>query len=489
MGLGFTLRDYQEKLKNEASQILVKEKAVICQAPGGTGKTKTFLAIAYGSNQKNRTCLIITDRTQVYKQISEESGGVTIGDGVKNVYIENGKTYVAMAQTLRNRPKIIEQFNNLPKEVVVIIDECHISTTCKILDKLTNRMLLGFTATPDYRIAKHLPKYYNDIVTTEQISWFIDRKHLCDYQHIMKKSGEGVEKIKKQNGDFSSSEQTRFFGKEEHYQELFEDLKKHPFNKCMLFTSSIEHCEAVYNRLCDAGYNCSIFHSKRKDNALQKDMFEDKQGNNIMVSVGTLTTGYDYPPVDMVILYRATTSLALYLQMIFRADRPKEGMFFIVLDYGLNGKRHGLYSQDRNWQELWKEPKKRRESDGVSAQKFCPDCESILPSSAKNCKFCGALLPVQEKDLSDVGKSVDLTNKLKPIKGKLISSLTAKEFALYANVTGKKMYCVRVIRNLDRINGTNLLEEYAAEMNYKKGWIDRVLFQMSGNESFYDIVI
>src|SRR5690606_6482045 len=279
--------------------------------------------------------------------------------------VQPGRLYVAMAQTLKNRPLIIDAFNKLEKEVIVIVDECHISTANKVLDSLTNKLLLGFTATPDFRIAKHLPVYYNDIVCARPIQWFIDNNYLCDYQHIIRKSGKETNSLKKTGGDFNEYEQRKFFGTEEHYQELFKDLKDTKFNKCMLFTASISHADEVYERLTREGFKCSISHSKIETNKYEISKFESLNETNILISVGSLTTGYDNPDVDLIVLYRATTSLALYLQMVFRADRPKEGMFFRVLDYGLNGERLKPYTYNHPWEEMWSK-KLRKNSEGVA---------------------------------------------------------------------------------------------------------------------------
>ena len=42
----------------------------------------------------------------------------------------------------------------------------------------------------------------------------------------------------------------------------------------------------------------------------------------MVANVGVLTTGFDYPELDTVVLARPTMSLALYYQMIGRAIRP-----------------------------------------------------------------------------------------------------------------------------------------------------------------------
>ena len=465
--MNFKLRPYQEKLKKEVAISILEHNHVIAQAPGGTGKTKTFLSIAKSANEKGRSVLIISERTAVYKQIAEESNGVRIGDGIKYVDVQSGKLYVAMAQTLSRRPKIIEQFNSLPKEVITIVDECHISTCKTVLDKLSNRMTIGFTATPDWKIAKHLPNYFNDIVVSYPVQWFIDNGYLCDYQHIVRKSGNGTSELKKSNGDFSESEQRKFFGTEAHYQELFKDLSDIPFKKCMLFTASIKHADEVFDRMQAEGYKCSIAHSKRHDYSYQVSRFEHLNETNIMISVGSLTTGYDNPEVDCIVLYRATTSLALYLQMVFRADRPKEGMFFWVLDYGLNGERHKPYNHDHDWKSMWRKPEKKKKA-GVPGIKICPECDSMVFVAATKCKFCGYIYPPQNNN-TDIGEAQDITNKKLLLHGKMISELTPQELSLYANLYDKKKFSIRVART----QGDDFLKEFAFRMGYKDGWIQQ----------------
>ncbi len=479
--INITLRPYQQQLKLDASKAIIEHKHVIAQAPGGTGKTKTFLSIAKSANEKGRACLIISERTAVYKQIHEESNGIRIGDGVKYVDVKQGCLYVAMAQTLSRRPKIIEAFNSLDKEVIVIIDECHISTAKSILDKLHNRFTIGFTATPDYRIAKHLPEYFNEIVCTEQIRWFIDNGFLCDYQHIVRKSGDGVSSLKKTNGDYNETEQRKFFGTEAHYQELFKDLYSIPFKKCMIFTASIKHADEVFERMTKEGYKCSIAHSKRSDYDYQLARFQTLDETNIIISVGSLTTGFDYPEVDCIVLYRATTSLALYLQMIFRGDRPKEGMFFWVLDYGMNGKTHGRYDQDRDWKRLWKKPEKRKK-EGVAGVKICPNCDTMLFVASPICKVCNYDFP--KKEFTDIGEAQDITNKKEQLIGKLISQLNPKELSLYANLYDKRKFAIRVARS----NGEDYLKDFAKHMGYKNGWIDQQL-KFNDNVGFKDYML
>src|SRR5699024_11495508 len=77
----------------------------------------------------------------------------------------------------------------------------------------------------------------------------------------------------------------------------------------------------------------STIKSKKERDKIIEDFKKDKHG--IMCNVGVLTTGFDCPSIDTVILNRSTQSLILYLQMIGRGARISTGKKdFKVLDLG-----------------------------------------------------------------------------------------------------------------------------------------------------------
>jgi type I site-specific restriction endonuclease len=77
----------------------------------------------------------------------------------------------------------------------------------------------------------------------------------------------------------------------------------------------------------------------------------------ILTSVGILTTGFDEPTVETIILNRATKSLTLYYQMIGRGSRKLDNKdTFTVIDLGNNAARFGLWSEPVDWQHIFKSP-------------------------------------------------------------------------------------------------------------------------------------
>ena len=77
----------------------------------------------------------------------------------------------------------------------------------------------------------------------------------------------------------------------------------------------------------------------------------------ILTSVSILTTGFDEPTVDTIILNRATKSLTLYYQMIGRGSRILNNKpIFSVIDLGNNFHRFGPWGTNLDWQKIFRSP-------------------------------------------------------------------------------------------------------------------------------------
>jgi type I site-specific restriction endonuclease len=76
-----------------------------------------------------------------------------------------------------------------------------------------------------------------------------------------------------------------------------------------------------------------------------------------LTSVSILTTGFDEPSVQAIILNRATKSLTLYYQMIGRGSRRMNGKkFFNIIDLGNNAARFGTWDRVVDWQDVFQHP-------------------------------------------------------------------------------------------------------------------------------------
>lgn len=478
------LRTYQSRfIINLRKEVMRLIKVIGCLPTGG-GKTICFLSIAFMSISKRKTVLIITESKKIFNQIQEEANGIEINAKVgAHIYIEPNKVYVAMAQTLSRRPFILDQFQKMGRDLLIINDEAHIGTATKVLKALNDSYLIGFTATPVYENAKHLPELYNGIVVGAQVSDLIQEGSLMPYVHYAR-VGADMDKLALKNGEFTEESQMAAFENTAVFDGLLEDLQNIKYKKAMVFCSSISHCEDVFCMLENNGIKCVRYHSKHELSAQDLYLFETGEAD-VCVSVAALNKGYDHPPVDLTALLFKTTSLSKYLQTIGRASRPsKDKRRHISLDYGQNYRQHGLWDWDRPYETLWQpdlEAKRRRKKDElqVASVKNCPECMAIIPTSTQVCPYCAAILRT-DQPLAQ-GELVEITENYRQLIDKKISELTPKELAIYVRLKNKRAYGIRVAKAQEQIK-QGWLKQYGAEMGYSSRWHHIVGEQINGEK-------
>lgn len=461
-----TLRPYQEKFIGEVARAVFKDKRIIsCMATGG-GKTKVFIEISKRAIAKGKVVLIVSESVKIYKQIANEvSEAECIADGVKEEKINlNAKLFVAMGQTLVRRENVVSWFNSLSEKLLVIVDEAHVGTNANLIRKLMSALHLGFTATPSFKQAKHLPELYNDIVIGAQPQELVEMGFLSPYRHFMRKVVD-LSGLKLSGGEYTEKSQELAFEKPEVYEGLIDDLKEFDYKKAMIFCASIKHCEELSAVLRSNGYELSVVHSKNKNS--DYELYQFMQGDiKLCVSVGVLTKGFDFPAIDHIFIQRAIASLPLYLQICGRGSRTFPGKEnFTVVDYGGNGKRHNLWNYERDWKKLWNGKDKK---EGVAPVKDCPECFFIMPINVSKCPNCGHLFEKEEnkEEIKKQTELIELTATYNLIRGKKIADLSPRELSIYVKQTNKKAFGKRIAM----AKGWEYLIQYAKEIGWKKGW-------------------
>ena len=124
-------------------------------------------------------------------------------------------------------------------------------------------------------------------------------------------TGQYLGGLEKRNGEFTEESQHIAFDSPQSLQTLVEDMSKFPYKQAMIFTSSIKSAGIVASMMPD----CVEVHTGVENADFNLWRFKSGEVRHC-ISVGSLTKGFDHPPVDLVVLWRATTSLPLYLQMI-----------------------------------------------------------------------------------------------------------------------------------------------------------------------------
>jgi len=381
------LRNYQDESFRGISNELKKGRNPIAVLPTGAGKTVIFSYISQRIVNKGNKALILVDSEELLKQTITTLNKF----GIKSQGLKAGfkfvdskaSVYVGMILTLRNKPLLNVQ--------LVIADECHLSAFDPYLLKYKAKgtPFIGFTATP-WRLTKRKPldKVYDSIVHEIDTPELIENGFLCpaDYYGFNEESLT-VSKA----GEFEEKANIDYVGKCGSALENYEKFAKDSI--AVVYCVNVLHTIEVFCSFLDAGYSVTHIHSKMTKKESNKNTEDFKAGRfDIMVNCGILTKGFDMSSVQTIIMYRATKSLALWIQIAGRGGRIQEGKEgFKIIDLGGNILRHGFWHQEREWQL---KPKKYKE--GLAPVKECPKCLRILHASLMLCP-CGYVFPKPKK--------------------------------------------------------------------------------------------
>lgn len=337
---------------------------LLFQLPTGGGKTIIFSEIARRYIQKyKRKVLILTHRIELSRQTSDVLSELGISNKVINSEVKDlqGQSeyqcFTALVETLNNRLQENDQF--LEDIGLVVVDEAHNNSFRKIFHYFNDINILGVTATP-LSSNKKLPLYqtYSDLIVGESIPALIEQGYLCEgvtYSYDVNLSSLRIGT----NGEFTVGSHELLYTQammQSKLVEAYEEVAKG--TKTLIFNAGILTSRAVYETFKKKGYPVKHLDStfSDKERAETLEWFKNTH-NGILSSVSILTTGFDEPAVETIMLNRATKSLTLYHQMIGRGSRvlPKKKQFKI-LDLGNNSRRFNLWQYPIDWKHVFVAP-------------------------------------------------------------------------------------------------------------------------------------
>lgn len=367
------LYPFQEKTVAIIMDELEKNGAdfnLLFQLPTGGGKTVIFSEVAQQYIQKHqKKVLILTHRIELSVQTSRQLSAIgiankVISSEVKNLVDEDHyPCYIAMVETLNNR--LQEDENFVDGVGLVIVDEAHYNSFRKIFQYYAGANILGVTATP-LSSNKTLPlnDHYNKLIVGESISSLINGGYLADAETFTYDVNLHGLKIGS-NGDFTVSSSELVYGNYFMQEKLLFAYEEVAIgDKTLIFNSGIETSLRVEETFKKRGFKIRHLDSTFSDKDRKDVLHWFKHTKDaILTSVGILTTGFDEPTVETIILNRATRSLTLYHQMIGRGSRrlPHKDKFRLI-DLGNNVRRFGIWQDYINWHDAFRFPDRFLES-------------------------------------------------------------------------------------------------------------------------------
>lgn len=328
--------------------------------------------------------------------------------GIGRRDVGNSITYAGI-QSVHRKPELFGHID------LIEIDEAHLvspkSATMyrKFIDALReiNPMLkvIGFTATA-FRLGQGMltdddglfDDVCFDLTERDSFNWMIAQGWIAPL--IPKKTDEqlDISGVRMSGGEFILSDLQNYVDQDRITIAALAEANMLAVNRnhWLVFASGIEHAEHVVEFLVDKfGISATCVHSKIPKEERAKRITDFKAGRiRVMVNNNILTTGFDFPAIDCIVMLRPTASPGLWVQMLGRGTRPFEGKSnCLVLDFAGNTQRLGPINDPVLPRKKGKGPK------GIAPVRLCEFCGCWSHASCRFCENpeCGMEFPVNVK--------------------------------------------------------------------------------------------
>lgn len=280
--------------------------------------------------------------------------------GKKDVYnmeVENDHTYIICNGRYDKNHRTFDDG--------VIVHNCHYVNSkagqYKEFIEAKNRQVVGLTATP-YRldraeggsILKFLtrvrPRIFSKVIYCCQIGELLSKGYLADL-HYYDLTTLDLRRVRSNStgADYDERSLLAEYERSGFYDKLSNTVVKVlqpksgiPRKGVLVFTAFTREASQLVDKLQSIGVNAAIVtgETPKKEREAILEGFKRRE-IKVVANVGVLTTGFDYPALDTVVLARPTKSLGLYYQMVGRAIRPFYGKEGWIVDLSGNYSRFG----------------------------------------------------------------------------------------------------------------------------------------------------
>lgn len=338
----YKLRDYQQIASDRAVDFFTNKRAkynAIEVLPTGSGKSLVIADIAY--KLPGNTLVF-----QPSKEILQQNYNKICSYGVLDVSVFSASlhskkinriTFATIGSVIHHK-EWFSHFNN------VIIDECHLVNAkggmYEEFIRETNCKVLGLTATP-YRLStsswgamlkfltRTRPRIFSKVLYQVQIQTLLNMGFLADLDYYYCPPPMWDERNLQNNStgaDWTDKSVQAEYGRVDFYSWLVQIVKRvsHPKdgkkrNGILVFTRFLKEAVKLQSEIP----GCAMVSGDSKAAERDRILEDFKSGKiPIVVNVGVLTTGFDFPELDTIIMARPTKSLSLWYQIVGRAIRP-----------------------------------------------------------------------------------------------------------------------------------------------------------------------
>jgi len=410
----FEARKYQQDTVDALWEASQKPCHPVIAVPTGAGKTVIMglFIKRYLNTYPNNKVTVLSHTQDIISQDHDALARIfpkkTIGlysAGLGAKYIH--QVTVAGIQSIYRKPELFKWTN------LFIIDEAHtinhknVGMYRSLLDDHP-AMKVGMSATVFrsghgyiYEGEALFDTLAYDLTSIENFNKLVSDGYLTNLISISTKLQLNTRGVKKSAGDYNIKALGTKFDRDKITAQAVLEVIKYGKNykKWLIFAIDTKHADNICAELIKGGIDAEVLHSKMSANREFITRGFKSGSIRCLISVGMVTTGFDAPNVDLIVLLRPTMSSALHVQMVGRGLRVADGKSHcLVLDFSGNTTRLGPINDV-------KIPNKKGKGTGEAPTKVCPECNVINYASARKCSICGYEFPFKIKLSAEASKA------------------------------------------------------------------------------------
>jgi DNA repair protein RadD len=261
--------------------------------------------------------------------------------------------------------------------------------------------LVGFTATP-FRLrtgALCTPEgLLNHVCFEVGVRELIRDGYLCPLVSKAGRAKAATDGLHLRGGEFIAEEAEALMDQDALVEAACAEIVEQTVDRhaILIFAAGIKHGEHIVRCLAERhGIACGCLAGETPAGERTRLVEDFRNGRlRYLANVNVLTTGFDAPNVDCVVLLRPTMSPGLLAQQVGRGLRLHSGKRdCLVLDFGGNLLRHGPIDALRI--------KDKAPGAGEAPAKECPDCHAVIAAGYSVCPHCGHAFPPPERTKHD----------------------------------------------------------------------------------------
>jgi len=327
-----TLRPYQRQAVVRVVTILSDARACLVIAATGVGKTEIICSLIDTLEGALEGALVISPLKDLTAQTAARLRSRGVPCGVEQGTNKSGECVtVACYNSLLSRGRY-QKYLGVTK--LVVVDEVHLNYSPRSLEMLRQfrecgAQIVGLTASPNRTKGDPLTAFYGQVAfeyhyrQAVEDGWLVPARVWMTVVESLDLSA-----FKNAFGDFDPAKLAAIMQKEKVVQGIAEMiLQHHEGQPSVVFAASIRQAQLIQELLHRRGIVASIVHSDMEPDERAYNLYQFEHGdNNIIINVGVLTLGYDFPGIRKLFLARPTSSPNTYIQMFGRGTRALPGV-------------------------------------------------------------------------------------------------------------------------------------------------------------------